>query len=159
MKRVNLILNNERYKKFIKEIEAYEKDRQYCRHHMDHFLDVARIAYILVLERHMDIDKEMVYAAALLHDIGRAEEYRNGLSHHVAGLTLAGEILKESGFNENEKTVILDAIKYHRNETEMLDNFSSIFSKSDKLSRKCYNCEAIDTCNWNSDKKNYNISY
>ena len=38
---------------------------------MRHFLDVARLAWIAGLEQGLGLDKEIVYAAALLHDIGK----------------------------------------------------------------------------------------
>ncbi|MGE5628103.1 MAG: HD domain-containing protein [Solirubrobacterales bacterium] len=159
MKRANLILNNEKYKKVIHAIELFEIDRKFCRHDISHFMDVARISYILVLENNINIDKEIVYAAALLHDIGRGIQYRDGVPHDLAGLTLAEEILTETGFNEEEKFTILNAIKYHRSDNKDVNNFNTIFSKSDKLSRNCFNCLEIKNCNWNDEKKNFFIQY
>lgn len=160
MDRVNGILNNEKYKNLVSTIEMYEAERKFCKHDLNHFMDVARIAYILVLEKNIDIDKEIVYASALLHDIGRGAQYRYGLSHNEAGLSLAEEILSETGFNSKEKTIVLDAIKHHRDENNTtLNTFSGIFSKSDKLSRGCYNCKATENCNWSCEKRNYIISY
>ncbi len=43
----------------------------YCRHGLEHLLDVARISYIQVLEDGLDYDENVLYAAALLHDIGK----------------------------------------------------------------------------------------
>ena len=50
MERVNKILQDKQYQKCYKKIAKYEKKREFCRHNMVHFLDVARIAYIYVLE-------------------------------------------------------------------------------------------------------------
>ncbi|MGI6684337.1 MAG: HD domain-containing protein [Bacillota bacterium] len=63
--------------------EQQEINREFCCHQMQHALDVARIYYILFLEKYQDgissdlknmsVDqtKELIYATALLHDIGR----------------------------------------------------------------------------------------
>ena len=159
MNRVNCILNNEKYKKIVHIIEMFEIDREFCKHDINHFMDVARIAYILVLENHIDINKEIVYATALLHDIGRGIQYRHGAPHDVAGIALAEEIMTETGFGEGEKTIILNAIKYHRNENGSIIDFNSLFSKSDKLSRNCFNCKETEKCKWNDERKNYYLIY
>ena len=92
MKKVNEILNNDKYIKYINEIKCLEKNRIYCRHDMRHFLDMARIAYILVLEEGLDYSIEVIYGIGLLHDIGRAEEYKNNINHDKAGVAIAKEI-------------------------------------------------------------------
>lgn len=159
MERVNKILNNPKYKEYIKLNEAYETERKFCRHDLGHFLDVARIAYILVLENKMNVDKEIVYAAALLHDIGRWMQYRGEKSHEEGSADLAEDILKESGFAGSEKDLILDAVRNHRNEKPGTVNFSSIFYLSDKLSRNCFDCAAAGECNWKDEKKNLILKY
>jgi uncharacterized protein len=159
MERVNNILNNDKYKEYLELIENLESGREFCRHDLKHFIDVARIAYILVLENGIDIEKELVYAAALLHDIGRWVQYKNGIPHDDASAGLSEEILIQSGFDENERTIILNAIRHHRNGNEELNNFDSIFSRSDKLSRECYKCKVAKQCKWNDDRKNYRIIY
>ena len=45
--RVNEILSDARYMQLVQEIEELEKDRIFCRHGFEHFLNVARIACIL----------------------------------------------------------------------------------------------------------------
>lgn len=159
MERVNNILNNNKYKEYIELIENLESSRVFCRHDLKHFIDVARIAYILVLENGLDIKKELVYAAALLHDIGRWAQYKNGIPHDDASAGLSEDILIQSGFDESEKRIIVDAIQNHRNGNEELNNFNSIFTRSDKLSRECYKCKTTNQCKWNDDKKNYKINY
>ena len=54
---------------------AAEADRRFCRHSMVHFLDVARIGTIIALEEGLKINREWIYAAALLHDCGKHEQY------------------------------------------------------------------------------------
>lgn len=159
MERINNILNNYKYKKYIQSIEKSELNREFCKHDIKHFIDVARISYILVLENGIDIEKEIVYATSLLHDIGRWAQYKDGVPHEEASVILSEEILTQSGFNEYEKHVILSAIRHHRVENAQLNNFNNIFSISDKLSRECYICNASKQCKWSDTRKNYNIIY
>jgi putative nucleotidyltransferase with HDIG domain len=159
LERVNKILNNPKYQEYLKLNEEYEVDRKFCRHDLSHFLDVARIAYILVLEEKLNVSKEIVYAAALLHDIGRWLQYSEGKAHDEGSADLAAEMLDQSGFDSLEKKVILDAIRNHRNEGTGEESFGSIFYRSDKLSRNCFNCGAAAECNWKDEKKNFTLKY
>ena len=158
MKKVNEILNNDKYIKYINEIKCLEKNRIYCRHDMSHFLDMARIAYILVLEEGLDYSKEVIYGIGLLHDIGRAEEYKNNINHDEAGIAIAGEILKETSYTDYEKSIILNAIANH-GEKNSEDKFMNIIYRSDKLSRNCFECDAEKDCYWSKEKKNFEIRY
>ena len=158
MKKVNEILSNKKYINYINEIEEFEKDRKYCRHNMGHFLDMARIAYILVLEQGLDYSKEVIYGIGLLHDIGRAEEYKNNINHDQAGVAIAGEILKETSYTDYEKKIILNAIANH-GEKNSEDKFMNIIYRSDKLSRNCFECDAEKDCYWSKEKKNFEIRY
>ena len=106
MERVNKILNHPTYKTLLEELSRLEKDRFFCKHSLEHFLDVARIAYINVLERGLSYKKEIIYAIALLHDIGRVEEYKNGISHDIASVKIAEEILIE--INEEDLNLYKD---------------------------------------------------
>ncbi|WP_024613549.1 HD domain-containing protein [Clostridium sp. Ade.TY] len=158
MNKVNEILNNDLFKKYIKELETLETDREFCKHNMEHSLDVARIAYIKVLEENINISKEVIYAVALLHDIGRVLQYKDGTPHHKGSVIISEEILKDTSFSREEKDIIIDAIKEHREELAEND-FQSIIQISDKLSRNCYNCKAYDKCYWDYNKKNHIIKY
>lgn len=156
--KVNEILHNDKYKKYIKEIEFLEKDREFCKHDMNHFLDMSRIAYILVLENKLNYSKEVIYAIGLLHDIGRGEEYKNNINHDEASVMIAEEILEETSYTDDEKSLILSAIKNHGNK-DIQDEFLKIIYKSDKLSRNCFECKAEKDCYWSREKKNLEIKY
>ncbi len=158
MNKVNEILNNDLFKKYIKELETLETDREFCKHNIEHSLDVARIAYIKVLEENINISKEVIYAVALLHDIGRVLQYKDGTPHHKGSVIISEEILKDTSFSREEKDIIIDSIKEHREELAEND-FQSIIQISDKLSRNCYNCKAYDKCYWDYNKKNHIIKY
>lgn len=155
MERVNQILSHKLYKKCYKKIEKHEKKREFCKHNMVHFLDVARIAYIYSLEENVQVDKELIYAAALLHDIGRFKQYEENIPHEKASLKYAPEILEDCGFSEEEKESILEAIREHRNKEIATENsFRGIFYRADKASRKCFFCKSEEKCDWKADKKN-----
>lgn len=159
MERVNLIKENETYKECLGKIAECEIDRIYCKHNMEHFMDVARIAYIMVLEKGLNIKKDIIYATALLHDIGRFEQYLRGIPHEEASAELAPEILEAGGFSNDEIQSIITAIASHRKDKGEAATLESIFYQSDKLSRACYNCRATETCNWSDEKKNMKIKY
>ena len=126
------------------------------------------------LEQGLGISKEIIYAAALLHDIGRDEQYLNGTPHEVASARIAEEILGECGFEDREKNMIVGAIRSHRgskgksNEDNSPDTgkdpseagikLSEIIYIADKASRLCFSCKAQDECNWSMDKRNLEIS-
>ena len=75
MERVNGILKDPLYRTCLSKIALFERDRIFCGHDMAHFLDVARLAYIFNLEENLGIEKEEIYTAALLHDVGRFVQY------------------------------------------------------------------------------------
>jgi HD superfamily phosphodiesterase len=160
MKRITAILQNKRYISALKTIKSHERKRIYCKHDEEHFYNVARIGYILILENNLDISKELFYAAALLHDIGRALEYTEGIPHNKASAGISEEILKQCFFNDQEIKTITEAILMHReNNLTMTLTFSDILYRADKLSRACYNCTAEKDCKWENNKKNLDIEY
>ncbi len=158
MKKVNNILKNSLFREALANIAKAEEKRIYCGHEIDHLLDTARIAYIINLEENFGFDKEIIYAAALLHDIGRFEEYKNKIPHNLASADFAEKILGECGFDDFEKEVIVDAILKHRENSDEI-SVGSILYKADKLSRKCFLCEAEESCYWSDFKKNFEINY
>lgn len=145
----------------VKKTELLEKDRIFCRHGMEHILSVARIAYITALENSMNLSRDIVYAAALLHDIGRAEEYETGRSHNDAGTELAETILHECGYSESETEYITAAVRSHGHDgcNEKATELEQIICDADRLSRNCFSCSAYEQCNWSKEKKNEKILY
>ena len=89
MERVNRILRNDRYIELAAQTDELEVDRIYCRHGMDHALDVARIATIMAADEGLAVKRDIIYAAALIHDIGRGQQYINGTEHELAGAAIA----------------------------------------------------------------------
>jgi uncharacterized protein len=145
MKRINGILNDAEYLRHLDRIQKAEAGRIYCRHDMAHFLDVSRIARIISLEENIDIEKELVYAAGFLHDIGRWVEYENGTDHAVASKEIAEKILARHNFTEAERGKIGAAIEGHRT-GGAASSLADILYRADKLSRNCVLCGAVTTC-------------
>lgn len=159
MKNIDSILLDEKFREYSKKIVELEKDRIFCKHDLEHSLDVARICYILTLEDGVKVGKEIIYATALLHDLGRVNQYTDGTPHDIASYEIAGDILSRTDFSENEVEMILDCIAKHRNKSNEESYFAMTFYKADKLSRMCFNCPAWNMCNWSDDKKNHSIIY
>jgi uncharacterized protein len=163
MKRVNDIINHPVYQEQYRLLCQAEKERPFCRHTMEHFLDVARLMYIYNLEEKAGIEKEIIYAASLLHDIGRYEQIARQIPHNIAGAHLAGIILGDCGFDTDETKQIQDAIKGHRIKSEpdrdSAMDLTTYLYRADKQSRMCFSCGAFAECKWAADKKNMTIIY
>lgn len=154
--RVNRIWSHPLYQEQYRLLQECEKTREFCGHTLEHFLDVARLTWIYNLENESGLDKETVYAAALLHDIGRALQYTQGIPHEEAGIILSEKILPECGFQKEECSPILDAIRGHRQSGSAVrkDLLSEYLYKADKACRNCLVCKAEPECNWAEEKKN-----
>ena len=173
MPRVDAIWNHPIYQRELQAIERLERGRAYCRHGLSHLLDVARLAWIINLEQGLGLDRELVYAAALLHDIGRARQCEQGIPHDQAGEALTREILGtvEEGqrFGADEQETILGAVRGHRSRSDGDDApelgtpaptaLAFVLRVADKASRPCYACPARHTCNWPDGKKNLRIGW
>ena len=161
MKRVNAILAHPLYRECYARLEELEKDRIFCRHQMTHLLDVARIAYISNMEQGLGIEKEVIYAAALLHDIGKYVQYEDGTPHEQSGEKIASEILgslsEKDAFSDEENRMILTAIRGHRRLREDADVLEKLLYTSDKASRMCFACLAEGECDWSTEKKNMEL--
>lgn len=152
MDKVNSILMNVEFVDRMTEIDSIELGRIYCKHGIAHALDVAKIMIKRNGEVGAGIDKNVLYATALLHDIGRADKDA-GQNHACLGASLAAEIVKKSGYSQAEIDEITFAIAEHRQDNKA-NALSEILYFADKKSRTCYECEAADTCKWSMDKRN-----
>ncbi len=167
MKRINKIINHPLYRESLEKIENYEKEREFCKHDRKHFLDVCRIAYLFYLEEEQlqkslpyekEQIKELLYGAGLLHDIGRWQQYEQGIEHHIASAVLARTILQDTDFSKEEEEIICEVILSHRSQEESgKKTLAGIFYRADKASRACYWCPMEDKCNWKNEKKNVRI--
>lgn len=160
MERIDRILKHPLFLEYVGENAKEEAARIFCRHDMAHFLDVARIAWILNLEEGIGIGRDLIYAAALLHDIGRHLQYREGIPHEQASEILAPPILRDCGFHKQEEERILSAIATHRDASVSGGaDLNGLLYRADKLSRPCYACKQEKDCNWKQGKKNFSLRY
>ena len=157
MNNIDAIMNNKLYREALEKLSEYERDREFCNHTIEHFIDVSRIAYIMALEENLSVSKEVIYAIGLLHDIGRVKQYEEGIHHDIASVDMSREILKETSFTEEEVKIILNGIANHRKESD--NKLEEIIYRADKLSRQCFSCKAENECYWSKDKKNFKITY
>lgn len=159
MKRIELLLKDPLYHEYMERNIKEEANLKYCRHDLHHHMDVARIAYILVLENN-DLSyfvkeaglsgrlaaKELIYAAGLLHDIGKWKEYQVGMDHASYGARLARDILPKMHFNGNEIDIIAQAIYEHRNINKDMSFLGERIHRADNLSRVCSQCDNRQNC-------------
>lgn len=163
MARVDAIWQSDIYQREYARLEALEATRPFCRHGMRHLLDTARIMWALNLERGLGLDREVVYATALLHDIGKAEQYEAGEPHEHAGERIAVAILDrlpaDCSFTPAERASMLTAIRGHRRLREGAEPLERLLYQADKASRACFACPADvrAACTWSDEKKNLSI--
>lgn len=156
----NKILHHEVFKRCCEEIEKEECNRIFCKHDINHLLDVARLMMILNVKEDLNIDEEIIYATALLHDTGRHLQYRFGIGHEISSFFIATEILRDFNFNKKEKCKILNAILNHRDKRVSKEkNLNGLLYRADKMSRACFCCKAEKLCNWPDNKKNLSMKY
>ena len=157
MKRVNRIIHHPLFERQLARLDELETTRSFCRHGLQHLLDVARLGWIAALEQRLSLKRDVVYATALLHDMGRVEQIENGTPHHQASASFAGRILSEAGFSEEEVHRIQRAILAHR-EDGAEDSLGRLLFWADKASRACWNCGMKAECNWSDEKKNWDLT-
>ena len=160
MNRIDKILNHDLFICNLEANEEAEQDRVFCHHDMGHFLDVARIARIINVEERFGIEIEMIYAAALLHDLGKHLQYSKGIPHEQSGAEIAPLILGDCGFNKKETDAIVAAIASHRRMSVRDEkSLRGLLYRADKASRSCFSCKASGECNWKDGRKNTEILY
>lgn len=163
MDRIKQILCHPRFIAYMNKNADMELDRIFCKHNLEHVLEVARIAAAFIKEesltpalRETYNEEELLYAAALLHDIGRHIQYETGEKHGPVSARLAPEILCDCGYLEAEIDIIADAIFSHSDKS-LVDEKSlrGILAKADLYSRNCGECKVRDLCNWSEEEKNH----
>jgi len=159
LKRVETLVEDKYYQEYFRRNSEAEIEPKFCQHDFRHHLAVARITYILILE-HNDLNyfikdsgisgklaaKEIIYAAALTHDIGKWKEYKCGIDHASYGARLAREILPRALFNHTEVDIICRAIYEHRNISRDMSFLGERLHRADNLSRICTRCEYRSQC-------------
>ena len=158
MNRADRILYHPLFRVLLAEIAELERERPFCGHGIEHLLDVARLAQLYNLEEGLGADRELLSAAALLHDLGRAEQYRDGTPHEQAAAALARPILTDCDFTDAEQERICAAISAHRGaEGAESDALSMLLHRADKRCRPCFLCPSSEACYWPEEKRNRSI--
>lgn len=150
-------MKNQEFLSQLSRLKLLEGGRIYCRHGLEHLLDVCRIAYIHVLERELAFSKDLVYGAGLLHDIGRTLEYEKGIPHNEASVHLAQKILPQCGYSGYDIRTICDAIGAHREKDGGDNGLAKLLYEADKTSRLCFVCETRKSCKWREEEKNKGV--
>lgn len=155
---VTCLLHHDDFQQALNTIENNEQTRRFCRHGLNHALDVARICWILVLENHRNFTKETVYLAALLHDIGRSISNDD---HDSASVRLAQDWLSDCQAPDNVIADVTSAIAAHRQRNAAIDpataTLGELLTLADKRSRSCFRCAAVSDCYWPETLKNKTI--
>ncbi|MHA1904722.1 MAG: HD domain-containing protein [Candidatus Thorarchaeota archaeon] len=102
-------------------------------HTYDHTKRVLSIAREICEVQHADM--RILCAAALLHDVGRPYEMSTGKSHALLSGEMSKEVLQRNGYNEDEISRVVDAIRTHRYSEGLTPNSleGEILSDADKL--------------------------
>ncbi len=158
MKKCDNIIKHKKFRELLSKITEAEKDRIYCRHGIEHLMDTARAAYIINLENGLNIPKELIYGAALIHDLGRYAQYAENAEHHEASAALTREILPECGYSAKETEQIARAVMSHRgNDRDKPRTLAEVLTAADNRTRLCMLCGASDTCKWSEYEKNHDL--
>ncbi len=157
MEKVSCLTRHPLFLEKMEQLKKLEKNRQFCKHDIQHCLDVARGCVILNEERMLGFSREMLYALALVHDIGRAEQYLHEIPHEEASAQLAERILEDCGFEKAVVRQMIKAIRYHRGGNDAGDVLTALLIEADKRTRICFACEARMECNWPEERKNDRI--
>ena len=66
------------------------------------------------LSSHLELDDEILFFAAMLHDVGRYPAYAlNNVDHALRSKGVASNILQRMAFPSEKLPVVLEAIEYH----------------------------------------------
>ena len=156
---VKKVLMHPDFINYIQLNETAEKERKFCRHDLQHAVDVARVAYIISLEKNFSLSKELIYVTALLHDIGRWKQYKDKSDHAEEGAKLAKKILEDLDIDRRDIEMIMEAIASHRIKGRGKSPLSEVIYDGDKSCRPCVYCVMVNECNWYSDGHHPELLY
>ena len=127
---------NERIKKIKQFAEKCLSQDACSAHNMDHIMRVYNLA--MKIAEKEKVDKEVIQAAVLLHDIGGPKERNDPtgkIDHAVESAKLAKPFLQQIGFSEEKIEHILDSILSHRyrNKYQPKTKEAKIVFDADKL--------------------------
>lgn len=124
---------NKKLKKYIdNKIMIKYKDNNYGGHGWEHIQDVIKRSFELIEKFSLEVNPDLVYTIAAYHDIG----YRQDPDNHEqvsSEIFMQDEMMKEF-FNDEERTIIAEAIVDHRAslEYEARSIYGKIVSSADR---------------------------
>ena len=124
---------NKKLKKYIdNKIMIKYKDNNYGGHGWEHIQDVIMRSFELIKKFNLEVNPDLVYTIAAYHDIG----YRQDPDNHEqvsSEIFIQDETMKEF-FNDEERTIIAEAIVDHRAslEYEARSIYGKIVSSADR---------------------------
>lgn len=83
----------------------------------DYYHAERTLKYALAISKKIQADRDIVYAGALLHDVGYQNNAKDEGDHYKLGIKIAQKWLPEIGFPKDKIEEVLDVIRLH-------DNFS-----------------------------------
>ena len=89
-----------------------------------------------IAENYAEVDRDILVAACLLHDIGREAQFKDpSLCHAEVGAVLAYDFLRELGWNERDCLHVKNCIRAHRFRNDSVPDTleAKILFDSDKL--------------------------
>ena len=159
LERVEKIKNDLFYLKCLSLNDLKERGRQFCRHDYQHMVLVSEISYKMIMEDQgmerfiinegltgFSQARDIIYAAGLLHDIGRWRQYENGDDHALAGADMSIAVLERAGFTPKEIQITTRAIGEHRRAGPGASYLGRVLCLADDLSRPCPTCQARPEC-------------
>jgi uncharacterized protein len=81
-------------------------------HTLDHTMRVYSLS--MQLSENLPVNRRVLEAAALLHDIGRPKEAESHISHSITSGEMARDILAMVGYSDLEIEQVVSAIRTHR---------------------------------------------
>jgi uncharacterized protein len=81
-------------------------------HTFDHTMRVYSLSMRLCGKLH--VNKRVLEAAALLHDVGRPKETESNISHAILSGEMSRDYLAEIGYSDIEISQVIEAIRTHR---------------------------------------------
>lgn len=104
--------NNSWKLKLNKEIKNYLKGYSACH---DYYHLKRTLNYALEIAKNVKCDKDVLYAAAFLHDIGYKNHEQDDKRHNIYAIELANKWLTKIGFPKEKIKPVLEAIRLHDN--------------------------------------------
>lgn len=159
---IDRLLQHPKYRARLELLQEMEQNRIYCGHNLEHFMKVGCIAEQVVVKNELPFSEDVIFGAALLHDVGRVEQYRQGISHEKASVAFAREILFSLNWDVSDIEMVCEAIGSHSHrqcaadrweKMSALVSLAEVISFADQFSRTCYRCHVADTCKWKEEEK------